>query len=156
YLRGHATDLGLVAGDLNNYLITTDYTTASTGITTLTFEQSLHGLAVANANFNITVLPDGRLLEVTGGFVPGLSVRADQISVMPQMTGREAVMAAASALGLIVTGAPTEVNYIRGDLTRDGTVNADDVSLLLGALSDLSHYAAEHGLSAEQFLTVAD
>src|SRR6478736_9229742 len=74
YLRVHRADLGLVAGDLDNYLITTDYTTASTGITTLTFEQSLHGLAVANANFNITVLPDGRLLEVTGGFVPGLSV----------------------------------------------------------------------------------
>src|SRR5262245_49894913 len=57
YLRAHVTELGLTLSDLDNYLVTTNYVTAATGITTLTFQQSLNGLPVDHANFNITVMP---------------------------------------------------------------------------------------------------
>src|SRR4051794_24383649 len=46
YLRGHAQQLGLLPADIDGYQITTNYQTKSTGATTLTFEQSLHGLPV--------------------------------------------------------------------------------------------------------------
>src|SRR5262245_16364713 len=156
YLRDHASELGLTSGDLGHYLITTNYTTASTGITTLTFEQSLHGLPVEHSNFNITVMPDGRLLSVVGGFVPGLGARSDQISTTPQMSSRDAVTAAAAELGLVLLAPPTEVTYVTGDLNRDGDVTVTDVAAMMGALSDLTKYRTDRDLTPQQLLQVAD
>ena len=49
------------------------------------------------------------------------------------------------------------VNPVRGDFNQDGRVNAADVTVMVGALSDLPSYQTAHGLTdTQRFLLVAD
>lgn len=107
YLRNNAASVGLVSADFDDYLVTTNYVTQSTGATTLTLAQTLHDLPVFNANFNITVAADGRLLSIGGGFVPGLRHQAELEFATPGMAADQAIVAAANVLGRSLATPPT-------------------------------------------------
>ena len=130
YLRSNSIELGMLPSDLKDYLLTTNYVTESTGATTLTFQQSLHGIPVENANFNVTVSASGQLLEVAGGFVKGLTDRATQISTQPNMPASTAVAAAASNLGLQLESAVTVVGTSSNSTTtlRAPSISLDDIT----------------------------
>ena len=138
YLRSHAADLGITPSDVNNYLVTTNYVTQVTGATTLTFAQSLHGLAVANANYNITVMPNGQLLSVMGGFVPGLTARANQISTVPGMSAQNALAAASNALGLQLSESTVRNGAGGSFMLTAPSVSRDEIEAKL-------HYVATAG-----------
>ncbi len=110
YLRSHVSDLGLLPSDLDNYVVTTNYVTETTGATTLTFQQSLHGLEVVNANFNMTVSASGQLLNVGGGFVRGLGQRASQPLATPALSAQQAVVALADDFDLSPLHQPSVVS----------------------------------------------
>jgi extracellular elastinolytic metalloproteinase len=118
YLRTNAGNLGMLASDVNNYLVTRNYVTQETGATSLTFQQTLNGLPVRNANFNITVMPNGQLLSVMGGFVSGLSTRANQFTTVPSVSAQSSLNAASAYLKLTngaLSGVQSET--INGKLT---------------------------------------
>jgi len=132
YLRSHATSMGLVSADFDEYLVTTNYVTQMTGATTLTFAQMYNGLQVFNSNFNITVAADGRLLSIGGGWVPGLSARPEQTPA-PSMTSNEAIVAAANVLGLSMAQPPSFVSQPSSgsSVWRAPDLSLDDITATL-------------------------
>ncbi len=104
YLRNSASQLGILVSDIDNYIVTRNYVTQTTGATTLTFQQSFGGLPVFNANYNMTVAADGRLLAVGGGFVPGLSQKTS--TIMPVFGAQQAVLEVAKSVGINQTELP--------------------------------------------------
>ncbi len=125
YLRANTDALGLLPADLNNYFVTTNYVTQSTGATTLTFQQSLNGLPVANANFNITVAADGRLLSVAGGFVQGLSGQSHPGPVA-SLTAPAAISSVATTLEINLDDPPKLVGNLPNGVE---SYRADGLSL---------------------------
>jgi Zn-dependent metalloprotease len=103
YLLENVDDLGLVPSDLDNLLVTTNYASSDTGVTHLTFQQTLHGLEVANAKLNVNIAHDGSVINVGGGFVPNLSSLAGQSAPLPGMTAEAAIVRAAEYFGLTST-----------------------------------------------------
>ena len=93
FLRSRAGELGILSADFNDAIVTTNYVTATTGATTITLQQSFNGLPVFNANYNVTVARDGRVLSAGGGFVPGLSQRVG--NVVPSLDVKQALISAA-------------------------------------------------------------
>src|SRR6516225_7921451 len=67
YLAAHASELGLTAPELDSAAVTRNYVSNLTGTTHLTFQQTMHGLAVANANFTVNVSARGEIINVGGG-----------------------------------------------------------------------------------------
>src|SRR5262249_37799443 len=129
YLRSHTAELGISNSDIDHYLITTNYVTQTTGATTLTFNQTLHGLPVFRATYNMTVARDGRLLEVAGGFVPGLGAQQSQPAPQPTLSSQQAIVSAAQQfLGITPAQLPTLLSSQNGTFTYSApSVSLDDI-----------------------------
>ena len=105
YMTSHAEELGLLAADVSNIAVTDRYTDSDSGITHIYLGQLYKGLEVSNANFVVNVMPDGRLINVAGGFVTGLNEVASQslaIAGAPQsiLSAQAALASIATPLGL--------------------------------------------------------
>ena len=132
YLASHAADLGLAATDLASTVVTDQYTDTDTGVTHIYLRQQYNGLTITNANLVINVMSDGRVLNVGGGLVPGLSRQAAS-ALAPTITAQEALQFAASQLKLSLTSvptlAPTSPNAGNGrNAVTSVTLDADGVS----------------------------
>src|SRR5262249_11435597 len=69
--------------------------------------QTYNGLEVANANLNINLTSDNRVINVGGGFVAGLNGRVNaSIAAAPAVTAVQALRGAASRLGLTIANPP--------------------------------------------------
>jgi hypothetical protein len=55
-----------------------------------------------------------------------------------------------------ILGGEFQVNFLRGDFTRDGHVNAADVTAMLSALTDLNGYELSKGLNDSQLQAIGD
>jgi hypothetical protein len=126
YLASHAADLGLTALDLDSATVTRDYVSDLTGTTHLTFQQSVHGLAVANAQFTVNVSARGQIINIGGGFVP-LSGRLAAKEPRPSLSAVQAVEAAARTLGL-TPALPARVLQGSKDITRATVLAVPGVS----------------------------
>jgi len=101
YMTAHAAQLGLTADDISHMLVTDRYQDGATGVTHLYLRQEFNGLDVDGANFVVNVMPDGRIVNVAGGFVPGLrSVATDAQAALS--AGTQAIRSAADALARAV------------------------------------------------------
>jgi len=81
----------LRVSDFNELLLTDSYTDTDTGVTHLYFAQRVNSLTVLNTSFTVTVTSAGRILNVAGGFVPG--VAASTIATMPTISAAAAATA---------------------------------------------------------------
>jgi hypothetical protein len=81
FLRNSAQQFGLDRADLEAPIVSSQYT-GDNGITYIYLTQEFNGLAVANSVMNVAVLPNGSILSVGGGFVPGLG-EAEQNAPAP-------------------------------------------------------------------------
>src|SRR5262249_31684394 len=125
YLLSHRADLGVTAADLDGMLVTRDYASDLTGTTHLTFQQTVHGLPVANANFVVNVTARGQVVNVAGGFVPQAARAAGTRSVV---SAAQAVQAAANQLGLRAGAAPRVLQEL-GGLARTTRLSTPGLSL---------------------------
>ena len=73
YLTAHAADFGLATDDLEHFRVTNQYESRHTGVTHIYLRQVYRGLDVINADINVNVGPDGRVLSAGSSFVPGLN-----------------------------------------------------------------------------------
>src|SRR5262245_61890164 len=73
FLSANAGRLGLTPADVANPVVSSTYTDADNGISHLYLKQRFNGLEVLNADLGIHLTADGRVINVGGGFVPGLS-----------------------------------------------------------------------------------
>lgn len=97
FVRAHATLLGLGDADLGEYEITDDVQSKASPVRHLYLRQMHHGLPVHNAQLQIHVDREGRVLLVNNNFVPGLAVTINRM--LPQLMAEQAVTVAAAHLG---------------------------------------------------------
>ncbi len=127
YLRGNAATFGLDALDLESPIISSQYT-GDNGITYIYLTQEFNGLAVSNSQMNVAVMPDGQILSVGGGFVPGLGELERTVpAAVPQIDPRQALRGIADqvevtdARGISITNRTSR-------LDRRQTLSAPDFS----------------------------
>ena len=114
YLRSNASAFGLVANDLNGLALSDLYQSADTGMTHIYIDQILNGLEVINADININVSADGRVLTAGSSFLSGLSQAAYGSSLSPGLDATQAYGALASQLGIALTGTPAIIQSVGG------------------------------------------
>ena len=131
YLTSHADLLGLVPADVLDSVVTDQYADSDTGMTHIYLRQELNGLEVVNANMNVNVTADGRVLSVGGGFVPNLSLQENtsRASSTPRLTAPEALERAAGELGLASDASPLSILTAPSGLVQAATLSASNLSL---------------------------
>ena len=137
YLSEHAGQFGLTQADLADAIVTDLYRDADTGITHIYLRQSANGLAVENANINLAVADDGRVLSAAGGFVADLASRLP--AGTPALSASEAVIRAAAALGVTLSGQPVMTETL-GGVAAVTVFSAPELSL--DAITARLHYMA--------------
>jgi hypothetical protein len=112
YLTSHAADLRLSAAEIRSSVVTDEYRSPDLGVTHIYFRQQENGLPIVNANLNINVTDDGRVLSVGSDFVPHGTRSTDAGGHLASASGaapasgrgflsaREAMNAAAFAMNL--------------------------------------------------------
>jgi hypothetical protein len=71
YLDSHPDSLGLLPADVLHSVVTDQYTDSDTGLTHIYLRQEFNGLEVVNANMNVNVTADGRVLNVGAALFGG-------------------------------------------------------------------------------------
>ena len=131
--------MGILETDLNNYLVTTNYVTQTTGATTLTFQQTLHGLPVANANYNMTVAQ--RPVAECGGALCGRLEPTGIAGAAPLLSASQAIGAAASILHVNLTSPPTLLPGGDGNSYSASSLSLDAIA------PKLQYYATSSGVT---------
>src|SRR5262249_52751243 len=99
-----------------------------------------HGLEVANANLNINLTADNRVINVGDGFVPGLSSGAfAAVTSTPAITVAQALQGAATGLGLHLAATPLVTSQL-GGVDQQMVLQASGLSL--DAIPAKLHYLA--------------
>jgi extracellular elastinolytic metalloproteinase len=130
YLRANAASFGLAPLDLESPIITSSYRDTLSGITHIYLMQEFNGLAVTNARMNVSVMPDGSILSVGGGFVPGLGAReADAAAPVPRLDPRQALNAIADDLDVAPQQQAISISNRTSRLDRRQTLVAPDFSI---------------------------
>lgn len=128
FLQDNAESLGLERADLQDVVVTDNYVSGHSGVTHIYLRQRYNGVELFGANFNINVLPDGRVLSYGNRFIPYLSQQI--VGEEPTLSPSEAVEQAAAHNGL---AAPE-------GLTVEQEFNSESKTILFSA-GNLSHRA---------------
>ncbi|MEZ5944657.1 MAG: M36 family metallopeptidase [Planctomycetaceae bacterium] len=130
YLRTHANDFGLTNQDLTQFIVSDMYVSSTTGITNIYLSQMYNGLEVLNADINISVMPDGRVLTAGSSFVGGLALNdfANPTAPQPTLTAAEALSIFGGNTGIDINDAPTVIEYL-GGISQSTLLSAPDISL---------------------------
>ncbi len=86
YLKSNAANLGLTADDFSHSIVTDQYTDADTGLTHIYLEQECNGLKVFDANMVVNLTATGCIINVAGGFVPGLTQTLANVALVVSQT----------------------------------------------------------------------
>ncbi len=91
YLREQSELLGLQPDDIENAIVTGEYVSESNGVTHLYLQQTFRGLPIVNANINVNIMPDGRVLNAGSSFVASAATRALARSVSAPLSAAAAL-----------------------------------------------------------------
>ena len=124
YMLAHASQLELSSADIASARLTDQIVSGPAGTTHLYLEQTINGLEVVNARINVNVSANGEVISVGGGFVP--SPLAPPVT--PFLTAPQAVVAAATNLGLHLELSPTTAIEPSG-INQATVLDAKELSL---------------------------
>jgi extracellular elastinolytic metalloproteinase len=96
WVRAHRTALGLTAADVDDLPLPDRAVDRGSGFTYLRFRQSYRGIPAFDGGLRVNLDRGGRILNVTGAPVSGLTVP----SVTPRLSGREALRALQDDVGV--------------------------------------------------------
>jgi hypothetical protein len=127
FLQENAQKLGLTAADVQNAVITDQYTNERNGVSHIYFAQTLNGLEVHNGDLNLTIDQQGRVVSAGNRFGRALSQNFNTTTA--RLSAAQAVMTAAEAQGLSfnaalqmienVGGTAQEVVFAGANVSRD-------------------------------------
>lgn len=125
FVRQNLDLLGLQAADLDGYEVTDDVYSAVSGATHVYLRQVEQGIPVYSAQLHVNVNRDGRILSVNNAFLPDIAGAV--AAAEPTLSGLDAVLRAASDLGL-QAAAPPEVLAVGPAPRRATTVRFPELS----------------------------
>jgi len=104
YLAQNGDLFGFSAGDASRLIVTDEYASPS-GTTHLYLQQGYNGIGVENARISVAISRLGEVMFVGGDFVRGLgNLPSADAPAIPTLTAAQAIVSAASQLGLNPTG----------------------------------------------------
>jgi hypothetical protein len=107
FLSARAPLMGLTDADITNAVVKNQCTDRDTGVTHIYFRQTFNGFEITNANLNINLTADNRVINVGGGFMPRLgSPLHTAFALAPSVSAVEALQWAGADLGLASTSLP--------------------------------------------------
>lgn len=125
WVRANADVLGLQASDLGEYLVTDIVRNAATGSTHVYLLQTWQTLPVYNAQLQININRDGRILSVNNAFVPDLPNSANLLA--PALPASDAVVRAAASITRPVRSAPRTLAR-QLDVSQETTLDPRGIS----------------------------
>lgn len=115
FLSSNASDFGLTADDVANFIVTDQVVTDHNGVTHVYLRQTHQGLPIVGADINVNVASDGSVLSVHSSFVP--DVASLNLSASPAMTADEAFV----SLGLELAEFVHDSHHTHELITETGT-----------------------------------
>ena len=97
FLQGNPTQFNLTREDVSDVRITDAYVSKHNGLTHVWAQQQYAGIPVYNALFGLHVRPDGSVLHLGHGFVPGLAKSVN--TTLPSLGASRALELAMANLG---------------------------------------------------------
>jgi extracellular elastinolytic metalloproteinase len=125
FVKANLDLLGLDAADLDDYELTDLVANRATGSTHIYLRQRHQGLPVYNAQLQVNVNRDGRILSVNNQFVANLAAAVNQTT--PALGAGEAVASAATQVRIPAAGPPGLVD-VSGGAEPVFTVDATGIS----------------------------
>jgi len=126
YLERNLDLLGLNAEDLDGFEVSDSVRSSVSGATHLYLRQTYADIPVYNGLMQVNVLPDGRILSVNNGFLPGLR---GAVNTLRAARGAErAVARAAAELGINLRGNPKVLEEL-SDARRTTVIDPTGISL---------------------------
>ena len=111
-LRSRVLDLGLVRGDVDDLVVTSEGFSSHTKVTHVYVRQRYQGIDIWRADMTVNVGPDGAILNRTGTFVRAVARAVGRTT--PVIDARAAFRAAAAHLELSPTTDPRVVKPPQG------------------------------------------
>lgn len=112
WVEANQESLGLVEGDLADFVVSAESRSAASGVAHVYFQQRHQGIEVDAAILGVHLDGDGRVVHHTSRFVAGLTGRID--TTVPVLTAIAAAESAAGHLGLALAEALAVVEEIGG------------------------------------------
>ena len=112
FVRNNVAALGLEAADLQGYAVTDVVHSKVTGATHIYLQQRYRGIPVYNAQLQVNVNRDGRIISVNNSFLPGIARAVSSLS--PRMQLPAAVGSAAQFSGTPLAAQPKALQAPRG------------------------------------------
>ena len=124
-LRAHAHELGLTPSDVQDAVVSSDTTSANTGVSHVYVSQRHRGIDVWGAVMTVNVSRDGRVINRAGTFVTGIAAKIGRTT--PALTPVQAVQSAARHLDLTFT---EPIRIIRAPIgaAHEATLSAGGVA----------------------------
>jgi extracellular elastinolytic metalloproteinase len=126
FVESNTELLGLSPDDLQNSEVTDVVNNPVSGTHHVYLRQTYQGLPVYNAQLQVNLNQDGRLLSVNNQFVPGLAASIN--AVAPDISAARAVANAAADAKLPYRGLPKTLSASFG-LSRETAISPDGLSL---------------------------
>ncbi|NQV35421.1 MAG: S8 family serine peptidase, partial [Phycisphaeraceae bacterium] len=129
YLLSNSDRLGLTASDLDQLIVTDQYTSSHTGVTHIYLRQTHQGLEVLNADMNVNVSSDGRIVSVGSSLVSGLGTLSVAGPILPVVDAREALLALAYEFGWSLNVPQPEFITMAHGANRSSVLESSGISL---------------------------
>lgn len=126
YLRRNAGKFGVTPADFNGVRVTSSYADSGSGLTHVYLRQMVNGLEVTNANANVHIRSDGRILSANVAFVSGLAGQLAGQRIAPTLTASQALSLVGDQVGIKTTKA-TAAGRVAG-IDRHSTLRNTDLS----------------------------
>ena len=120
YLKTHAAQLGMSPTDVDNSIVTSQYTDGGTGLTHIYLRQQVNGLPVINSDFDVSVNASGEVTSAGGGYVPSLQSNLTALS-NPAISALDAIRWALPAWACLYQDDATLASPRIGPLTSPAT-----------------------------------
>ncbi len=178
FLQSHAAELGLAPTDLDDLVVTNQYSSSHTGVTHIYMRQTYNGIEIVNADINVNVSAQGEVINVGSSFLGGLHGTKDGYSDEPEMSATEAlaslvdefgwtmdvtpsVLTSAAGVsqatvlsgsGISLDDIPAELHYVQ---TADGGIELA-WNLVVRSVDDYNWFEASIGAETGEMIYVSD
>lgn len=133
HLQNRASSYELTPQDVADMIVTDNYTSRLNGVSHIYLRQAYRGIGIFQANVNVNISPEGRVISMGVACLPDISRRVN--TTTPTLSAADAVLAAASVYNL---GAPEDLVFLKrpeGDdqkaLLSNGNVSQEDIPVRL-------------------------
>lgn len=133
YIQKNHKQYGLTKSDLNQWIITDQYTSKHNGITHTYLQQTYNEIPVYNAMMNINSKADGTILNIGNRFIPNLKQQVTASKA--NLTQQQALIAALQHLDIELKQAPVLKETIGGIQQKvvfdKGSMATEDINVQL-------------------------